>query len=231
MHPQRGLVGPVDFIPLAEETGLILELGECVLRKACRQMTLWLHELNVGPGVRVSVNLSCRQFNQPDLFDRIMGILAETGLAPERLSLEVTEGVLMENVDNAVMLLNRLRAKKIGLQLDDFGTGYSSLSYLRRLPFDGLKIDKSFVQELGLRQENVEIVGTIALLARTLGMTVLAEGVETPEQIQMLIGAGCDYAQGNLFSLAVDSEAARAFFGGFRHILSEASDTRVSAAV
>jgi EAL domain-containing protein (putative c-di-GMP-specific phosphodiesterase class I) len=191
--------------------------------------------LNVGPGVRVSVNLSCRQFNQPDLFERIMGILAETGLSPERLSLEVTEGVLMENVDNAVLLLNRLRAKNIGLQLDDFGTGYSSLSYLRRLPFDGLKIDKSFVHEMGLRQENVEIVGTIALLARTLGMTVLAEGVETHEQIQMLIGAGCDYAQGNLFSVAVDSEAARAFFGGFRHILSQTSrqenDTRVSAVV
>ena len=235
MHPQRGLVGPVEFIPLAEETGLILQLGECVLRKACRQMAAWLDDLNVGPGVRVSVNLSCRQFNQPDLFDRIMGILAETGLPADRLSLEVTEGVLMENVDNAVLLLNRLRAKNIGLQLDDFGTGYSSLSYLRRLPFDGLKIDKSFVHEMGLRQENVEIVGTIALLARTLGMTVLAEGVETHEQIQMLIGAGCDYAQGNLFSVAVDSEAARAFFGGFRHILSQASrqedDKRVSAAV
>jgi diguanylate cyclase (GGDEF)-like protein/PAS domain S-box-containing protein len=235
MHPLRGLVGPVDFIPLAEETGLILQLGECVLRKACGQMAAWLDELNVGPGVRVSVNLSCRQFNQPDLFERIMGILAETGLSPERLSLEVTEGVLMENVDNAVLLLNRLRAKNIGLQLDDFGTGYSSLSYLRRLPFDGLKIDKSFVHEMGLRQENVEIVGTIALLARTLGMTVLAEGVETHEQIQMLIGAGCDYAQGNLFSVAVDSEAARAFFGGFRHILSQTSrqenDKRVSAVV
>ena len=219
MHPQRGLVGPLDFIPLAEETGLILQLGECVLRKACRQMTVWLAELDVGPGIRVSVNLSCRQFNQPDLFERIMGILEETGLSPDRLSLEVTEGVLMENVENAVVLLNRLRAQRIGLQLDDFGTGYSSLSYLRRLPFDGLKIDKSFVQETGSRQESAEIVGTIALLARTLGMTVLAEGVETPQQLRMLIGVGCDYAQGNLFSAALDSEAASEFFSGFRHIV------------
>jgi diguanylate cyclase (GGDEF)-like protein/PAS domain S-box-containing protein len=234
MHPQRGLVGPIDFIPLAEETGLILQLGECVLRKACRQMAVWLRELNVAPGVRVSVNLSCRQFNQPDLFERIIGILEETGLPPERLSLEVTEGVLMENVDNAVVLLNRLRDHRIGLQLDDFGTGYSSLSYLRRLPFDGLKIDKSFVQEMGLRQENAEIVGTIALLARTLGMTVLAEGVETPEQLRMLVGAGCDYAQGNLFSVAVDSEAARGFFSGFRHIVNQATreaEESVSAAI
>ena len=155
-------------------------------------MAAWLDDLNVGPGVRVSVNLSCRQVQSARSVRPYYGHLAETGLPADRLSLEVTEGVLMENVDNAVLLLNRLRAKNIGLQLDDFGTGYSSLSYLRRLPFDGLKIDKSFVHEMGLRQENVEIVGTIALLARTLGMTVLAEGVETHEQIEMLIGAGCD---------------------------------------
>jgi diguanylate cyclase (GGDEF)-like protein/PAS domain S-box-containing protein len=227
MHPQRGLIGPLDFIPLAEETGLIVQLGEWVLRKACRQMADWLREFDTDPGIRVSVNLSCRQFKQPDLFHRIMGILQETGLSPERLSLEVTEGVLMENVDNAVVLLNRLQAKKIGLQLDDFGTGYSSLSYLCRLPFDGLKIDKSFVQETQLRQENVDIVGTIALLAHTLGMTVLGEGVETMEQLQMLIGSGCDYAQGNLFSGAVDSASAGAFFSGFRHVVSQTAVNEV----
>jgi diguanylate cyclase (GGDEF)-like protein/PAS domain S-box-containing protein len=233
MHPQRGLVGPVEFISLAEETGFILQLGECVLRKACRQMTYWLSRFEVDPGVRVSVNLSCRQFNQPDLFDRIMGILEETGLPPNRLSLEVTEGVLMENVDNALALLNRLRAEEIGLQLDDFGTGYSSLSYLRRLPFDGLKIDKSFVNEIGHRQKNADIVGTIVLLARTLGMKVLAEGVETRQQLEILISSGCDYGQGNLFSAAVDHGAASAFFAGFRHVVSRTApqiEERVAAA-
>jgi diguanylate cyclase (GGDEF)-like protein/PAS domain S-box-containing protein len=234
IHPERGLVGPVDFIPLAEETGLILQLGECVLRKACLQMTVWLREANVAPGVRVSVNLSVRQFKQPYLFDRIMGILDETGLSPDRLSLEVTEGVLMDNMESGMVLMNRLRAQKIALQLDDFGTGYSSLSYLRRLPFDGLKIDKSFVHEIGLRQENAEIVGTIALLARALGMRVLAEGVETLEQLQVLIGSGCDYAQGNLFSAPVDSEAAGKFFSGFAHIvgrMTAKNDQRITALV
>jgi diguanylate cyclase (GGDEF)-like protein len=220
-HPLRGLVGPVEFIPLAEETGLILQLGECVLRKSCQQLVDWMKELDIDPGVRVSVNLSFRQFKQPDLFERIMGILEETGLEPERLSLEVTEGVLMDNVDAAIALLNRLRAQNIGLQIDDFGTGYSSLSYLRRLPFDGLKIDKSFVHEMASRQENFEIVGTIALLARTLGMKVVAEGVETMEQLQLLINAGCDYAQGNLFSAAVDAERSREFFKGFREIIDQ----------
>jgi len=118
-----------------------------------------------------------------------------------------------------LLLLNRLRTEKIGLQLDDFGTGYSSLSYLRRLPFDGLKIDKSFVQEAGLRHQNAEIVATITLLARTLGMKALAEGVETLAQLQMLIRSGCDHAQGNLFSAAVDAETSRSFFAGFDHIL------------
>jgi diguanylate cyclase (GGDEF)-like protein/PAS domain S-box-containing protein len=215
IHPQRGLVGPMEFIPLAEDTGLILQLGECVLRKACRQMRLWLDEFKLDPDVRVSVNLSCRQFRQPHLYEQVLGILEETGLPSDRLSLEVTEGVLMENVDNAVALLNRLRAQQIGLQLDDFGTGYSSLSYLRRLPFDGLKIDKSFVKELELRQENAEIVGMIALLAHSLGMKVLAEGVETREQLELLMGLGCDHAQGHLFSPPVDSKAARRLFGGF----------------
>jgi len=219
MHPKRGLVGPGSFIPLAEETGLILPLGECVLRKSCIQMAAWLRELDIDPAIRVSVNLSGRQFKQPDLFEQTMRILEETGLPPERLSLEVTEGVLMDNFDNALLLLNRLRAEKIGLQLDDFGTGYSSLSYLRRLPFDGLKIDKSFVQEAGVRHESAEIVATITLLARALGMKALAEGVETLAQLQMLIRSGCDHAQGNLFSAAVDAETSRSFFGGFEHVL------------
>ena len=218
-HPRRGLVGPESFIPLAEETGLILPLGECVLRKSCLQMAAWMREFDLDPAIRVSVNLSGRQFKQPNLFDRTMQILEEAGLPPERLSLEVTEGVLMDNFDNALLLLDRLRAEKIGLQLDDFGTGYSSLSYLRRLPFDGLKIDKSFVQEAGLLHENADIVGTIALLARTLGMKALAEGVETLPQLQMLISSGCDCAQGNLFSAAVDAETSCSFFAGFGHIL------------
>jgi len=233
IHPQRGMVGPMEFIPLAEDTGLIVQLGECVLRKACRQMKLWLEEMEIDPGMRMSVNLSCRQFREPRLFERIIEILEETGLPADRLSLEVTEGVLMENVDNAVALLHRLQSRDIGLQLDDFGTGYSSLSYLRRLPFDGIKIDKSFVKDIGQRQENAEIVGMIALLAHSLGMKVLAEGVETVEQLQLLIDLGCDHAQGHLFSRPVDSEAAAKFFGGFRKIIGQTTrpgETQASAA-
>jgi diguanylate cyclase (GGDEF)-like protein/PAS domain S-box-containing protein len=222
-HRDRGVVGPVDFIPVAEETGLILQLGTFVLRSACRQMAAWLREFDVDASTRVSVNLSCRQFRHPDLFGEIMGILAETGLPPERLSLEITEGVLMEDMESAVAILKRLRAQNIGLQIDDFGTGYSSLSYLRRLPFDCLKIDRSFVKEIGQGIENDEIVSTIALLGRTLGMSVVAEGVETLSQLQMLTDAGCEYAQGFLYSEAVDGAEARRFFSGFGPLLSAAA--------
>jgi EAL domain-containing protein (putative c-di-GMP-specific phosphodiesterase class I) len=218
-HPDRGVVGPIDFIPLAEETGLILQLGTFVLRAACSQMAAWIREFEMSPDTRVSVNLSCRQFRHPDLFGEIMGILEETGLPPERLSLEITEGVLMENMENAIDLLNRLRQQNIGLQIDDFGTGYSSLSYLRRLPFDGLKIDRSFVKEIGQGVENDEIVSTISLLGRTLGMSVVAEGVETLSQLEMLTNSGCNYAQGFLFSEAVDSVSAKHFFRGFKDIV------------
>ncbi len=130
-HPERGMVEPVHFIPLAEETGLILLLGTFVLRTACRQMADWIRDFDVDTVTRVSVNLLWRQFRHPDRFGEIMGILKETGLPPERLSLEITEGVLMENTENAIPLLNRLRDENIGLRIDDFGAGYSSLSYLR----------------------------------------------------------------------------------------------------
>ncbi len=209
-HPERGIVEPVHFILL---------LGTFVLRTACRQMADWIRDFDVDPGTRVSVNLSCRQFRHPDLFGEIMGILKETGLPPERLSLEITEGVLMENMENAIALLNRLRDENIGLQIDDFGTGYSSLSYLRRLPFDGLKIDRSFVKEIGQGTEGDEIVSTISLLGRSLGMSVVAEGVETLSQVRMLINSGCNYAQGFLFSEAVASGSAHHFFEGFGEIL------------
>ena len=222
--PDRGMVSPADFIPMAEETGLIIPLGSYVLRKACLQMAAWARDRRVPPGMRVSVNLSCRQFNQPDLFELIMGILQDTGLPPERLSLEITEGVLMENMENAVALLTRLRGAKIGLQIDDFGTGYSSLNYLHRLPFDGLKIDKSFVREIGVRPENSEIVNTIMMLGRTLGMSVVAEGVETALQLQLLVDSGCDYAQGFMFSEAVDSKRAERFFEGFSDVLNGAPE-------
>jgi diguanylate cyclase (GGDEF)-like protein/PAS domain S-box-containing protein len=219
-HPTRGFISPEDFIPVAEETGLILELGHYILRRACLQMAEWLREADVAPGVRVSVNLSCRQFSQPDLLDQILGILRDTGLPPERLSLEVTEAILMENADEILDVLKRLREEGIGLQIDDFGTGYSSLSYLRRFPFNGLKIDQSFISDIDVRRENAEIVAMIALLARTLGMKAVAEGVETQQQLGILVRAGCEYAQGNLFSPPVDEIAAKSFFAGFRDITS-----------
>ncbi len=218
-HPERGMIGPAEFIPLADETGLIEPLGEWVLRKACAQMAAWLVSYDLDPRMRVSVNLSCRQFAQPELLDQILGILHQTGLPPERLSLEITEGVLMENMESAGILLKKLRDQKIGLQIDDFGTGYSSLNYLHRLPFDALKIDRSFVEEMGVRGENAQIVSTIIVLARTLGMGVVAEGVETEQQLFQLLKFGCDYAQGHLFSAAVNAEAAACLFGGFARFL------------
>ncbi|MCU1260814.1 MAG: diguanylate cyclase/phosphodiesterase with sensor(s) [Bryobacterales bacterium] len=218
-HPERGLISPSEFIPLADETGLILPLGTWVLREACRQMREWLREFPVDSRLRVSVNLSCKQFKQENFFEQITGVLLQADLAPERLSLEVTEGVLMENMENAVVLLKRLRERGIGLQIDDFGTGYSSLTYLHRLRFDALKIDRDFVREMCFRQENAQIVRTIILLARTLGMSVVAEGVENSAQLQLLIDSGCDYAQGHLFSEAVDGASASRFFGGFSRVL------------
>jgi len=208
-HPERGLVSPVEFIPLAEETRLITEIGEWVLRESCRQMSEWRDLL--PPSHRpliISVNLSSKQLTQPDLIERIKQILRETGLPPHLLKLEITESAVMDNAESAASMLAQLRDLGIRLSIDDFGTGYSSLSYLHRFPVDTLKIDRSFVSRMGQGDENSEIVRTIVTLASNLGMTVIAEGVETEAQHEQLSALGCEYAQGYLYAKPANAETA-----------------------
>ncbi len=200
-HPERGLVLPEEFIPLAEETGLILPLGRLVLHEACRQLRELHTRLDGGePRLTISVNLSASQLTQADLLDQIDRVVAETGVDPGCLKLEITESVIMANADAATATLLKLKDRGIQIRLDDFGTGYSSLSYLQRLPVDTLKIDRSFVARMGAAGEKAEIVHSIVTLARSLGMEVMAEGVETTYQLARLRQLTCDAAQGWFFS-------------------------------
>ena len=213
-HPERGIISPAEFIPLAEETGLIVQVGLQVLEESCRQMREWQLASPSDAGLTVSVNLSAKQLAQPDLVEQIKQVLHRTGLDPRRLKLEITESVVMENADKATHLLNRLRELGVRLSIDDFGTGYSSLSYLHQLPVDTLKIDRSFVARMGEKDENLEIVRTIITLAGNVGMSVIAEGVETERQKAQLKRLGCQFAQGYLFSPPVDAEAAALLLPG-----------------
>ena len=207
-HPRRGLVGPVDFIPLAEETGLIVPLGRWVLEQACLQVQAWNALPGVTPDLVMSVNVSGKQFRQANLVEQITEVLEQTGLPPASLKLEITESTMMKTTADAAAMLARLKDSHIGISLDDFGTGYSSLSYLHRFPIDTLKIDRSFIGRLDLARENTGIIKAIVMLARDLGLKVVAEGVETAEQLAILRTLGCEYAQGFLFSRPVDSAAA-----------------------
>jgi diguanylate cyclase (GGDEF)-like protein/PAS domain S-box-containing protein len=207
-HPERGLVMPGEFISVAEETGLIIPLGQWVLGEACRQMREWQRLFRIDPEVTVSVNLSSRQFSQADLIDQVSSALRETGLPASSLKLEITESMVMENIDTAIGMLTQLKNLGVGISIDDFGTGYSSLSYLHRFPIDTLKIDRSFVTQMTDNSENGEIVRTIVTLARSLGMNVIAEGVETRAQLTQLHDLGCDFGQGYLFSKPVAPPAA-----------------------
>jgi diguanylate cyclase (GGDEF)-like protein/PAS domain S-box-containing protein len=199
-HPERGLVSPVEFIPVAEETGLIVPLGAWVLRTACAQSKAWQ---DAGlPPMRMAVNLSARQFQRRDLLDTVAAALAETGLAPEYLQLEITEGAAMQDVDQTLAILRELREAGVQLSIDDFGTGHSSLSYLKRFPIDVVKIDQSFVQDLTLDPNDAAIASTIIVMAHNLGLKVIAEGVETAEQLAFLRERDCDEMQGFLFSRA-----------------------------
>jgi Amt family ammonium transporter len=216
LHPQRGLVQPASFIPVAEVTGIIVPLGLWVLREACRQIRVWQQLAGGDHALAISVNLSAKQLLQPDLVDQVALTLKETGLEPRTLRLEITESVIVENAESAVAMLARLRALDVQLHMDDFGTGYSSLSYLHRFQIDTLKIDRSFVSNMGLRGENSEIVRTIVTLARNLGIDVIAEGVETEEQLALLRALGCEHMQGFLFSAPVPSDAAIALVGSAR---------------
>jgi diguanylate cyclase (GGDEF)-like protein/PAS domain S-box-containing protein len=206
-HPQRGIVPPDQFIPLAEETGLIVPIGLWVLRDACMAMHRWHSEFPTVPPLDVSVNVSVRQFREPDLQAQVAAILAETQLDPAALQLEITESVLMDDLDSVAGLLGRLKTLGVGLKIDDFGTGYASLKCLSRLPFDVLKIDRSFVLNMSGNDGTSETIRTILLLAENLGMEVVAEGIERKEQLTELQSLDCDYGQGYYFSPPVEPEA------------------------
>lgn len=206
-HPQHGLVPPDSFIPLAEETGLIIPIGYWVLGEACRQMRAWQIQFPTDPPLTISVNLSTKQFLQPDLIEQINRTIQETGLEARNLKLEITESVLMENIQSATLMLLQLQQMNIQLHLDDFGIGYSSLSYLHRFPSKALKIDRSFITKIGANGENLEIVQAIVTLAQGLNIDVIAEGVETLEQLAQLRAMKCKYAQGYFFSKPVDSKS------------------------
>jgi diguanylate cyclase (GGDEF)-like protein len=193
-HPLRGMISPMDFIPLAEETGLITQLGDWILRKACLDAATWSRE------VRVAVNLSPVQFKNSNLVQSVISALAASGLAPGRLELEITESVLLQDSEATLAALHKLRSFGVKISMDDFGTGYSSLSYLRSFPFDKIKIDRSFVHELATRDDSMAIVRAVTGLGKSLGISIVAEGVETNEQLGLLRTEGCTEVQGFLFS-------------------------------
>jgi len=220
-HPERGMVMPGEFIPLAEETGLILPLGDWGLTEACRQVTAWRdlrreqaaeHPSNPAVDLRVSVNLSAKQFGRPGLVNRIADILSTTSVAASDLRLEVTESSLMSHEDTAQATMQGLQKLGVGLHMDDFGTGYSSLNHLHRYPFDTLKIDRSFIQEIAEKKSSAEIVRTILDLAHSLNMEVVAEGIETAEQAKSLQSLGCRLGQGYYFGRPMAPEAVSAMF-------------------
>ncbi len=207
-HPTRGIIMPNDFISVAEETGLILPIGNWVLREACVQMQQWREEYSLANSLVVNVNLSARQLEQKDLVEQITRILKETKLDPACLKLEITESVIMKNAEETITKVLKLREMGVLLSIDDFGTGYSSLSYLHRFPIDTLKVDRSFVNLIGAEGEHSEIIQTIITLAFNLGMDVVAEGVETAEQLEFLRQVNCNYGQGHLYSRPVTNLVA-----------------------
>jgi EAL domain-containing protein (putative c-di-GMP-specific phosphodiesterase class I) len=198
-HPSNGMVSPAAFIPVAEETGQILALGSWVLETACLQLVEWA-EVTDTESLVLAVNVSSRQFRQPDFAEYVLGLLDYTGANPKRLKLELTESLLAENLEDVIVKMSSLRERGVSFALDDFGTGYSSLSYLKRLPLDQLKIDQSFVQDVLVDANDAAIARTIVALGNSLGLAVIAEGVETTEQRDFLLANECRAYQGYLFS-------------------------------
>jgi len=206
-HPQRGLVMPGEFLPVAEETGLIVPLGRLVMREACRQMAEWHRTFHHDPRLTISVNASSRELADPDLVSTVARVLTETGLDAGSLRIEVTESSIMESQELTSSTLRRLQELGINLEIDDFGTGYSSLSRLHEYPFSTVKIDRSFIKDLDTQAESLHLVKTILRLAEGLGLSVVAEGIETPEQLARLASLGCGYGQGYYFSKPRDGHS------------------------
>jgi EAL domain-containing protein (putative c-di-GMP-specific phosphodiesterase class I) len=212
-HPERGLVAPLDFIPIAEDTGLIVPIGNWVLERACRQAGEWRRSMPGAGPLSISVNLSARQLAQPDLPGLVAEVLRDTGVDPGDLHLEITESSLMEDPDAALAAMTELRGLGVRLVLDDFGTGYSSLAYVQRFPIAMLKVDRSFVADLGDDSPGGAIVAAVANMAHGLGVEVVAEGVETEDQAAAVQALGCAYAQGYLYGRPVPAEAMSILLG------------------
>jgi diguanylate cyclase (GGDEF)-like protein len=212
-HPQKGIIAPGEFIAIAEDTGLIIPIGEWVLHKACQQLHTWQSELPEAENLHISVNLSSKQIKQFDFVDKLSQILADTGLQGTSLKLELTETMLMDQGEKTIELLTQIKQQQVQLSIDDFGTGYSSLSYLHRFPVDTLKIDRSFVNQITADGNNCEIVKTIVTLAHSLGMKAIAEGVETAQQVTHLTNLGCEAAQGYFFAKPLSQMEAELLIG------------------
>ncbi len=212
LHPQQGLISPATFIPIAEETGLISQIGHWVLHQACQQLQQWQDEKLTTFPLTMSVNVSAHQFAQADLVEQIDHILAATQLTPQQLKLEITESAIMENAQAAGSILQALRKQQIQLSIDDFGTGYSSLSYLHSFPVDTLKIDRSFIKQMGEHSDSLGLVPLIINIAQKMGMTVVAEGIETQTQLDHLKALNCDFGQGFLFFKPLEPDKVSALF-------------------
>jgi EAL domain-containing protein (putative c-di-GMP-specific phosphodiesterase class I) len=205
-HPERGRVSPIDFIPVAEETGLIVQIGAWAMREACHVAMAWPED------IRIAVNVSTVQFNRPGLREVVMQALAASGLAPGRLEIEITESIFLDDGDGTMQMLHGLKNLGVRIALDDFGTGYSSLSYLQSFPFDKIKIDRSFIQALAHRSGAAAIIKAITDLAAALGMETTGEGVEETDQLEQLRHQGCTSVQGYLFSQPVRADEIAALF-------------------
>ncbi len=209
-HPERGFVSPLDFIPLAEETGQILSVGHWVMENACSQLSAWAKRPEMDR-LTIAVNVSARQFHHSEFVRQVLDVLEQTGANPQRLKLELTESLLVLDIDDVIEKMSALRAAGVSFALDDFGTGYSSLSYLKRLPLDQLKIDQSFVRDILTDANDAAIAKMIVSLAEAMGLTVIAEGVETEAQRGFLARQGCRAYQGYLFSHPLPIDRFEAF--------------------
>lgn len=226
-HPEKGLINPNDFISLAEETGDIIGIGTFVIEEACRQVKKWQDEFDFEFPLTMSVNVSAKQFTRSVLFETVMNSLETSRINPSQLKLEVTESAIVDNIENAALILKQLRLLGVKISMDDFGTGYSSLSYLHRLPITTLKIDRSFITNMETKRESAEIVHTIVLLAKNLGLDVVAEGIETKSQLDKLKEFDCDYGQGYIFSKPLEAKDAVKFVRElYRQILEQEIDSK-----